>query len=206
MHCPKTSPRNWALNNVFPKPEQKKKNALVVITYHQIPAFPYSSGIQRVTTNYKSDDRISVVTLFCSFPNQPSVLQTLAIHRQKIDYTLFSLFLPHFTSVISGTKYNNTLYIMPQSFIHNVAIPVSFLRFAIGNRRARSWQPYGPQPETGQPAIEKRSLHRSERYFTSYTSGKRRYETRKQQVFPTFLTLLFYIFHDLRHCQPVVPQ
>ena len=57
--------------------------------------------------------------------------------------------MPHFTPVISGTKYNNALYIMPQSFIHNVAIPVSFLRFAIGNRRARSWQPHGPQLENG---------------------------------------------------------
>lgn len=172
MHCPKTLPRNWALNNVFPKPEQKKKNALVVITHHQIPAFPYSSGVQRVTTNYKSDDRISVVTLFCSFPRQPPVLQILTIHRQKIDYTLFSLFLPHFTPVISGTKYNNALYIMPQSFIHNVAIPVSFLRFAIGNRRARSWQPYGPQPETGQPAIEKRSFTPFRTVF--YTVHKRK--------------------------------
>ena len=51
-----------------------------------------------------------------------------------------------------------TLYIIPQSFIHNIAIPVSFPRFAIGNRRARSWQPYGPQPATGEPAIGKRGF------------------------------------------------
>jgi hypothetical protein len=37
--------------------------------------------------------------------------------------------------VISGTEYNNALYIIPQSFIHNIAIPVSFLRFAIGIRK-----------------------------------------------------------------------
>lgn len=95
---------------------------------------------------------------------------------------------------------------MPQSFIHNVAIPVSFLRFAIGNRRARSWQPYGPQPETGQPAIENEVytvpngiLHRTQ-------AEKDGMKQEKQQVFPTLLTLLFYIFHDLRRCQPVVPQ
>lgn len=96
---------------------------------------------------------------------------------------------------------------MPQSFIHNVAIPVSFLRFAIGNRRARSWQPYGPQPETGQPAIEKRSFTPFRTVF--YTVHKRKKDgmkQEKQQVFPTLLTLLFYIFHDLRRCQPVVPQ
>lgn len=94
---------------------------------------------------------------------------------------------------------------MPQSFIHNVAIPVSFLRFAIGNRRACSWQPHGPQLETGQPAIEKRSLHRSERYLHHTQAEKDGMKQEKQQMFPTFLTLLFYIFHDLRHCQPVVP-
>ncbi|EDS14862.1 hypothetical protein BACSTE_02551 [Bacteroides stercoris ATCC 43183] len=68
--------------------------------------------------------------------------------------------------VISGTEYNNALYIIPQSFIHNIAIPVSFPRFAIGNRRARSWQPYGPQPATGEPAITKRG-------FGTYTKTKR---------------------------------
>lgn len=31
---PKDIAKNWVLNNVFPKPEQKKKNALVVITHH----------------------------------------------------------------------------------------------------------------------------------------------------------------------------
>ena len=104
----------------------------------------------------------------------------------------FLCFLPHFTPVISGTKYNNALYIMPQSFIHNVVIPVSFLRFAIGNRRARSWQPHGPQPETGQPAIEKRSFTPFRTVF--YTIHKREKDgmkQEKQQVFPTFLTLLF---------------
>ena len=50
--------------------------------------------------------------------------------------------------------------------IHNIAIPVSFPRFAIGNRRARSWQPYGPQPATGEPAITKRG-------FGTYTKTKR---------------------------------
>ena len=67
-----------------------------------------------------------------------------------------------------------------------------FLRFAIGNRRARSWQPYGPQPETGQPAIEKRSFTPFRTVF--YTIHKRKKDgmkQEKQQVFPTFLTLLF---------------
>ena len=35
---------------------------------------------------------------FCSLPNQLSVLQALAIHGQKIDYTLFSLFFATFHS------------------------------------------------------------------------------------------------------------
>ena len=35
---------------------------------------------------------------FCSFPHQPFVFQTLAIHRQKIDYALFSLFFATFHS------------------------------------------------------------------------------------------------------------
>ena len=81
---------------------------------------------------------------------------------------------------------------MPQSSIHNVAIPVSFLRFAIGNRRARSWQPYGPQPETGQPAIEKRSFTSFRTvFYTVYKRKKDGMKQEKQQVFPTFLTLLF---------------
>ena len=69
---------------------------------------------------------------------------------------------------------------MPQSFIHNVAIPVSFLRFAIGNRTARNRQPESPQLEnevlhpaflhytcckttkpTGNGAIKPQSLERS---------------------------------------------
>ena len=83
---------------------------------------------------------------------------------------------------------------MPQSFIHNVVIPVSFLRFAIGNRRARSWQPHGPQPETGQPAIEKRSFTPFRTvFYTIYKREKDGMKQEKQQVFPTFLTLLFFI-------------
>jgi len=95
----------------------------------------------------------------------------------------FLCFLPHFTPVISDTKYNNALYIMPQSFIHNVVIPVSFLRFAIGNRRARSWQPHGPQPETGQPAIEKRSFTPFRTvFYTIYKREKDGMKQEKQQV------------------------
>ncbi|MBS7575448.1 MULTISPECIES: hypothetical protein [Bacteroides] len=36
-----------------------------------------------------------------------------------------------------------------------------FLRPAVGNRRARSWQPYGPQLATVQPAAGKRDNARS---------------------------------------------
>ena len=89
---------------------------------------------------------------------------------------------------------------MPQSFIHNVAIPVSFLRFAIGNRRACSWQPHGPQLETGQPAIEKRSFTPFRTVF--YTIHKRKKDgmkQEKQQMFPNVFSPYFFLYlHDLR--------
>ena len=72
------------------------------------------------------------------------------------------------------------------------AILHCFPRPATAGCTARIWKPYGPQPETGQPAIEKRSFTPFRTVF--YTIHKREKDgmkQEKQQVFPTFLTLLF---------------
>ena len=94
LHRPKTSPRNWVLNNIFPETGTEKRKHYC---HHSSPnpCIPYSSGYTR-GDDYKSDDRIIGRHSFAVF-NQLFVLQILAIHRQKIDYLVDSLFC-HFTS------------------------------------------------------------------------------------------------------------
>lgn len=69
---------------------------------------------------------------------------------------------------------------------------------AVGNRTARNWKPDSPQLRNEVYTVPNGILHHTQ-------AEKDGMKQEKQQMFPTFLTLLFYIFHDLRHCQPVVP-
>ena len=72
---------------------------------------------------------------------------------------------------------------------------------AVGNRTARNWKPDSPQ-------LRKRSFYTVPNGILHHnTSGKKdgMKQAKTTDVSHVSHLTFFYIFHDLRHCQPVVP-